>query len=79
MHVQVDDCIAKFLYMKGMTAKVKHLKDEGKPMPKDYQQLEQQFGECCHAATALLAASYAVLLGNCILVNAPAICPCKRP
>ena len=43
--MQVDDCIAKFLYMKGMTAKVKHIKDEGKPMPKDYQQLEREFGE----------------------------------
>ena len=43
--VQVDDCIAKFLYMKGMTGKVKQLKAEGKPMPKDFQQLEKEFGE----------------------------------
>ncbi|DBA93936.1 TPA: hypothetical protein ACH3X3_013974 [Trebouxia sp. C0006] len=41
---QVDDCIAKFLYMKSMVGKVKQLKDEGKPMPKDYQQLEKDFG-----------------------------------
>lgn len=41
---QVDDCIAKYLYMKSMTGKVKQLKDEGKPMPKDYQQLEREFG-----------------------------------
>lgn len=43
--VQVDDCIAKFLYMKSMTGKVKQLKAEGKSMPKDFQQLEQEFGE----------------------------------
>ena len=47
--VQVDDCIAKFLYMKSMTGKVKQLKEEGKPMPKDFQQLEKEFGECAHA------------------------------
>ncbi|KAL3144348.1 hypothetical protein ABBQ32_004104 [Trebouxia sp. C0010 RCD-2024] len=40
----VDDCIAKFLYMKSMTGKVKQLKAEGKPMPKDFRELEQQFG-----------------------------------
>ena len=35
--------------MKSMTAKVKQLKDEGKPMPKDYQQLEREFGKTCLA------------------------------
>lgn len=49
LRVQVDDCIAKFLYMKSMTGKVKQLKAEGKAMPKDYQQLEKEFGECAHA------------------------------
>lgn len=44
--MQVDDCIAKFLYMKSMTGKVRQLKEEGKPMPKDYQQLEREFGRC---------------------------------
>ena len=48
-HLQVDDCIAKFLYMKGMTGKVKQLKAEGKPMPKDFQQLEKEFGEGIYA------------------------------
>jgi hypothetical protein len=33
--------------MKSMVGKVKQLKDEGKPMPKDYQQLEKDFGELC--------------------------------
>lgn len=47
--VQVDDCIAKFLYMKSMTGKVKQLKAEGKPMPKDFQQLEKEFGEGTNA------------------------------
>ena len=47
MNAQVDDCIGKFLYMRSATAKVKQLKDEGKPMPKDYQQLEQQLGKSC--------------------------------
>ena len=28
-----------------MTGKVKQLKAEGKPMPKDFQQLEREFGE----------------------------------
>ena len=32
--------------MKHMTAKVKKLKDEGKPMPKDYRELEKDVGEC---------------------------------
>lgn len=35
--------------MKSMTGKVKQLKDEGKPMPKDYQQLEREFGKTCLA------------------------------
>ena len=30
-----------------MVGKVKQLKDEGKAMPKDYQQLEKEFGEHC--------------------------------
>ena len=42
--LQVDDCIAKFLYMRSMTGKVKQMKQEGKPMPKDFQQLEREFG-----------------------------------
>ena len=33
--------------MKSMVGKVKQLKDEGKAMPKDYQQLEKEFGEHC--------------------------------
>ena len=56
--LQVDDCIAKFLYMKSMTAKVKQLKDEGKPMPKDYQQLEKEFGKpwsACKYCVALIS------------------------
>ena len=48
-HLQVDDCIAKFLYMKSMTGKVKQLKAEGKSMPKDFQQLEKEFGEGIYA------------------------------
>lgn len=50
---QVDDCIAKFLYMKSMTGKVKRLKEEGKPMPKDYQQLEREFGSWQSFKTAV--------------------------
>lgn len=42
---QVDDCIAKYMYMKGMTHKVKQMKQEGKAMPKNYQELEKEFGE----------------------------------
>ena len=33
------------MYMRGMTSKVKQMKQEGKPMPKNYQDLEREFGE----------------------------------
>ena len=69
MLLQVDDCIAKFLYMKGMTAKVKQLKDEGKPMPKDYQQLEREFGETCYSARFVLQCPASLLLTACHTAN----------
>ena len=51
-----------------MVGKVKQLKDEGKPMPKDYQQLEKDFGE--HSPLAKIGAEclvtlLAVMLTHC--------------
>ena len=31
--------------MRGMTSKVKQMKQEGKPMPQNYQDLEREFGK----------------------------------
>ena len=58
----MDDCIAKYLYMKSMTGKVKQLKDEGKPMPKDYQQLEREFGKILISAVPQAALTSCSLL-----------------
>lgn len=38
------------MYMRGMTSKVKQMKQEGKPMPKNYQDLEREFGEILRSA-----------------------------
>ncbi|KAK9808757.1 hypothetical protein WJX72_003095 [[Myrmecia] bisecta] len=41
---QVDDCLAKYQWMKTMTSRVAKLKKEGKPIPKTVEEVEQQLG-----------------------------------
>lgn len=41
---QVDDCIAKFEWMKQMTTQMAALKRQGKPIPKSVEDLEQSVG-----------------------------------
>lgn len=41
---QVDDCVAKYLWMREMLAGVAHAKREGKPVPKSIEDMEQSLG-----------------------------------
>lgn len=41
---QVDDCIARFLWMRSMTAKLAELKKQGKPMPSSMTDVEAMLG-----------------------------------
>lgn len=41
---QVDDCVAKFLWMKGLTEKLARMKREGKPLPTSPEQVEGELG-----------------------------------
>ena len=42
---QVDDCIAKYLWMREMLAGVAKAKREGRPVPKSIEDMEQSLGE----------------------------------
>ena len=42
--VQVDDCVAKYLWMRQMLAGVAQSKSEGKPLPKSIEDMEQSLG-----------------------------------
>jgi hypothetical protein len=44
LYSQVDDCIAKFEWMKQMTTQMAALKRQGKPIPKSVEDLEQSVG-----------------------------------
>ncbi|CAL8470101.1 g9643 [Coccomyxa elongata] len=41
---QVDDCIAKYLWMKQMTSKMAALKAAGQPLPTSIEEVEQKLG-----------------------------------
>ena len=41
---QVDDCIARYLWMKTMTTKMAQLRKEGKPMPTSIDEVESMLG-----------------------------------
>lgn len=41
---QVDDCIARYLWMRNMTAKMAQLRREGKEMPKSIDEVERMLG-----------------------------------
>lgn len=41
---QVDDCVAKYLWMREMLAGVAQAKREGKPVPKSIEDMEQSLG-----------------------------------
>lgn len=41
---QVDDCIARYLWMRNMTSKMAQLKKEGKPMPTSIDEVESMLG-----------------------------------
>ena len=41
---QVDDCVAKYLWMRQMLAAVAKAKREGKPVPSNIQDMEQSLG-----------------------------------
>ena len=43
--IQVDDCIAKYEWMKQMTGRMAALKRQGKPMPKSVEELENTVGQ----------------------------------
>lgn len=47
--VQVNDCIAKYEWMKHMTAKMAQLKKEGKPLPTSIEEVEQKLGESANS------------------------------
>lgn len=77
---------------KSMTGKVNQLKAEGKPMPKDFQELEQEFGRCikaclcrlcvysltsCANPTGVQSGGFNDLPTNAALCN-DCLHPCKR-
>ena len=41
---QVDDCVARFLWMRAMTARMAALKRDGKPMPTTIAEVERELG-----------------------------------
>jgi hypothetical protein len=41
---QVDDCVARYRWMRSMTVRMAELKKEGKPMPKSIDELEAMLG-----------------------------------
>lgn len=41
---QVDDCIARYLWVKNMGAKMAQLKREGKPLPTSIEEMERAVG-----------------------------------
>ncbi len=42
--MQVDDCVARYRWMRSMTVRMAELKKEGKPMPKSIDELEAMLG-----------------------------------
>ena len=45
--MQVDDCVAKYMWVRHMTAKAAELKRAGQPMPKTVAEVEQTMGKAC--------------------------------
>jgi len=43
-HMQVDDCIAKYHWMRAMLTRVAEAKRQGKPMPKSIEDMERSVG-----------------------------------
>ena len=42
----MDDCVAKYLWMRQMLEGVARAKREGKPVPKSIEDMEQSLGAC---------------------------------
>ena len=42
----MDDCIAKYMWVKQMSSRMAELKRAGKPLPKTVGEVEQMLGNC---------------------------------
>lgn len=61
--MQVDDCIAKYLWMQTMVQRMAERKKQGLPMPTSMSEVEEQLGATCklHApSTSLYLHCYAL-------------------
>jgi hypothetical protein len=73
---QVDDCMARYLWMKSMTSKLAKLRREGKEMPKSIEEMERAVGNWRQYKSempfAAGAASAAMVNGDAMGVRAEA-------